>query len=164
VTEERPPGEGGESASEAALRQLRRRYDELRADYEALLTRLSDLEERSAAEEAAPPEPGQRQQRVLETLLAPLEALQREYVDALENLQRLVSGIDDLLPRGMKGQRPASPPPPTGGPRLVQIDARGRGAADLLDFRERLAAMEGVVSVSIHAIDAERVVLVVELA
>jgi hypothetical protein len=164
VTEGQPPGEGGESAAEAALRQLRRRYDELRTDYEALLTRLSDLEERSAAEEAAQPVPEIRPTTIVEALFAPLEALQRQYVDALEDLQRLVSGIDDLLPRGMKGQRPASPPPATSGPRLVQIDARGRGAADLLDFRERLAAMEGVVSVSIHAIDAERVVLVVELA
>jgi hypothetical protein len=148
----------GDVAAEAALRQLRRRYDDLRADYEALLRRIAELEERAAgAEEAVPATPSFG---IFEQLLAPLVSLRDEYLDALEGLQRLVGGIDDLLPGRLKAQRPSAGVSSS----RIQVDVRGRGPRELLEFRERIAALEGVAAVSIHAIDPERAVLVVELA
>jgi hypothetical protein len=144
--------------AEDALRQLRRRYDDLRSDYEALLERLADLETKAQeAEATAQP----LRFGMFEQLLSPLTALRDEYVETLGDLERLVGGIEDLLPRGMKGQRPASA---TTEPAAVQVQVRGRNAGQLLDFRERLASLEGVLAVNIHAIDTERTVLIVELA
>ena len=47
------------ASGDAAVRQLRRRYDLLREDYERLLDRLGELEDRlnEAADRAAPPPP-----------------------------------------------------------------------------------------------------------
>ncbi len=150
----------GASAAEDALRQLRRRYDALRTDYESLLLRLTELEERSASE--AEVQPAAPTIGIYEHLLAPLGALRDEYLETLTSLERIVNGIEDLLPRGMKGQRRSTANVDDAG--RIQLDVRGRGPRQLLEFRERIAALEGVDSVSIHAIDSERAVLVVELA
>jgi hypothetical protein len=153
------PETGPETAAESALRQLRRRYDDLRLDYESLLARLAEAEERAAS-------PGATSEAVrfgvLEQMLAPLAALRDEYVEALGGLDRVVSGIEEILPRGMKGQRPAPAGAAPDG--RIEVDVRGSSAAGLLAFRDRIAALEGIAGVSIHAIDPERAVLVVELA
>ena len=48
-------------------------------------------------------------------------------------------------------------------PREMRIDVKGKDFGELLDFQERLSALEGVARVSINAIDNERATLVVEL-
>jgi hypothetical protein len=80
----------------------------------------------------------------------------------------------------MKGQRRASgeprPPrreaPPESAPEApaeprtlnrVNLDVRGRGFGDLLDFQERLSSVPGVTRVSINAIEPDRATLIVEL-
>lgn len=164
-------GEGGggpgEGAPDGPLVQLRRRYDELRADYESLLTRLRDLE--SGAPIAAPAAPALRF-GLLESLLAPLEQLRQEYIETLASLEDVVGGLETVVSRGLKGQRgaPSASPPPTTpetveSARLVRLEVRGRNAGELLAFRERLAALPGVRAVTIHAVDQERATLVVEL-
>ena len=54
------------------------------------------------------------------------------------------------------------PSPPAGG--RIEVNARGRDPGTLLAFRDELAALAGVARVSIHAIDSNSAVLIVELA
>lgn len=167
-----------ESASgDAAVRQLRRRYDLLRQDYERLLDRLGELEERlneaaSATSPATPQLPG-----LAEAIAAPLLKLRDDYLSALSSIQSVVTGLEGLA-SGFKGQhvasgapasRPAPEPMPGDQPgaeakvHKVQVDVKGSGFGDLLDFQERLSSLGGVTRVSISAIDNERATLVVEL-
>ncbi|MCA9832121.1 MAG: hypothetical protein R3B97_14150 [Dehalococcoidia bacterium] len=147
-----------------ALGQLRRRYDELRADYEALLARLEDLESLDETGPAEPVEPGSMPASLLfglrEQVVAPLLALRDEYADAQATLEQLINGLDVLTTRGLKGQRSAEPELE---PASLEVRVRGRSPGQLLGFRERLAGMEGVARVNIHAVDPERAVLIVEL-
>lgn len=165
------------ASGDAAVRQLRRRYELLRQDYERLLDRLTELEER--LEEASRPEesrpvPGSG---LLEAIAAPLWKLRAEYLEAAAGIQAIVSGIEGIA-GGLKGQHAARPgatthATPAGRPaedpggqeraRRVQVDVRGSGFGELLDFQERLSALEGVARVAISAIDNERATLVVEL-
>lgn len=167
-----------ESASgDAAVRQLRRRYDLLRQDYERLLDRLGELEDRlneaaNAASPAAPQLPG-----LAEAIAAPLLKLRDDYLAALSSIQSVVTGLEGLA-SGFKGQHAASGAPVAAraaGPipeseadieakvQKVQVDVKGSGFGDLLDFQERLSSLGGVTRVSISAIDNERATLVVEL-
>lgn len=174
------------AAGDPAVRQLRRRYDLLRHDYEALIDRLGELEDRLAAgaEEpphaAAPPlppppptaaaaEPGASS--LHDTLMAPLLKLRDEYVAAANGIQAIVSGLDGLAAAAFKGQRPAGTSDealPVERPRLkparIQVDVKGGGFGELLDFQEHLSELPGVARVSINAIDNERATLVVELS
>lgn len=164
------------ASGDIAVRQLRRRYELLRQDYERLLDRLTELEEKLA--EASRPEeftavPGSG---LLEAIAAPLWKLRAEYLEAAAGIQAIVSGIEGIA-GGLKGQHSAQAAhrPPgtsstssTGEPlperaRRVQVDVRGSGFGELLDFQERLSALEGVARVAISAIDNERATLVVEL-
>lgn len=144
-----------------ALEQLRRRYEELRADYEALLTRLDQLEQLEEQPEPSPVAPpavpvyGLREQ-----VVAPLLALRDEYADAHSTIGHLIDGLEVLSSRGLKGQRPVEA---DHGPASVEVRVRGRSPGQLLGFRDRLSQVEGVSRVSIHAVDPERAVLVVEL-
>jgi hypothetical protein len=45
----------------------------------------------------------------------------------------------------------------------VQVDVKGEGFGNLLDFQEKLSNVPGVQRVSINAIDNDRATLVVEL-
>lgn len=164
-----------ESASgDAAVRQLRRRYDLLRQDYERLLDRLGDLEDR-LTEAAATPAPSVPQLPGLaEAIAAPLLKLRDDYLAALAGIQSVVSGLEGLA-SGFKGQHAASgahasPATATATPEVaepevqkVRVDVKGSGFGDLLDFQERLSSLGGVARVSISAIDNERATLVVEL-
>ena len=175
-----------ESASgDAAVRQLRRRYDSLRSDYEQLLDRLGELEERLNAEPPAtstPPPPIAPlavSASLADMILAPLLKLRDDYVAAVSGINSVVSGLESLAAGAFKGQhggesaaQPAAPQPAathhvdeavSQRPRRVQVDVRGRGFGELLDFQERLTSLEGVARVSINAIDTERATLVVEL-
>lgn len=167
-----------ESASgDAAVRQLRRRYDLLREDYERLLDRLGELEDRlnEAAQTAAPAIP--QLPGLAEAIAAPLLKLRDDYLGALTSIQNVVTGLEGLA-AGFKGQHAASgaPAAPTssalqpesnGGDQAkvhkVHVDVKGSGFGDLLDFQERLSSLGGVARVSISAIDNERATLVVEL-
>jgi hypothetical protein len=171
-----------ESASgDAAVRQLRRRYDLLRQDYERLIDRLGELEDRLNDAEAAPQTPAIQLPGLAEAIAAPLMRLRDEYLAAVSGIQNVVSGLEGLA-SGFKGQHtaagtPSAPAPAdsVGGeasageeprpPRAhkVQVDVRGSGFGDLLDFQERLSSLGGVARVSINAIDNERATLVVEL-
>lgn len=176
------------TSGESTARQLRRRYDLLRRDYEVLIDRLAELEERfeeapaPAAREATPAAPAVPvatppaglAAELVERMMQPLLALHAEYTEALAAMQGLVGGLETVTHGAMKGQRGSSPPPPDpeperiGGtpapePARVNIDVHARGFGDLLDFQERLAAVRGVARVSISAIDSERAAFVVEL-
>lgn len=184
-----------ESATgEAAVRQLRRRYDILRQDYESLIDRLMELEERVAEDAirrdaeatentgtaAAVPVPAEPL-TVAESLLAPILRLRDEYLLASTGIQGIISGLDNLASAAFSRQRPrptapvASEDDTSGAPQAApaplrpleavpfQVDVRGDGFGELLDFQERLAHLPGVARVSISAIDNERATLVVEL-
>ncbi len=175
------------------MRQLRRRYDILRTDYESLVDRLMDLEDRIAADDArreseqlelpTMPTPGQEPQTVAESVLAPVLRLRDEYLQAATGIQGLIAGLDQLAAAAFQtaaSQRPQPepaaaaaqelPPEPTPAepPKLarnepVTLEVTGDGFGELLDFQERLAGLPGVARVSISAIDNERATLVVEL-
>jgi len=167
------------ATGDASVRRLRRSYDLLRRDYEELLDRLADLEERletttptPAATPTAPaprtiePAPG----ALMEQLTAPLVRLRDEYAAALSRIQAIVGGLDNLAAGAMKGQRgpsavehPAVGDEPVGRPRRIQVDVKGPGFGSLLDFQERLSALDGVARVTISAVDQERATFVVEL-
>ncbi len=161
------------ASGDATVRQLRRRYDLLRQDYERLLDRLAELEDRLA--EATRAQAGSAPSSVAgalsEAIAAPLLQLRQEYLAAAASIAQVVAGLEGLA-GGLKGQKSARPPaePAPGGetspePRghRVQVDVRGKGFGELLDFQERLANLQGVARVSINAIDNERATLIVEL-
>ena len=165
--------------ADSALRQLRRRYDLLREDYERLLDRLVELEERLASPE---PEPrisrpagnatvadGASVNAVTQQILAPLLDLRDSYVEMLTRLQEVVEGLDSVAAGMMKGQHAAPPAPPVPGspvprPRTVDVETRGRGFGEMLDFQERLSALPGVSRVSIQAAGNDRATFIVELS
>ncbi|MBI5947149.1 MAG: hypothetical protein HY875_03315 [Chloroflexi bacterium] len=162
------------TSGDAAVRQLRRRYNTLREDYERLLDRLGELEERVAPATAAAAPPSAATS-LTDSIYAPLTRLRDEYVAALASMQGIVSGLESLSHGAFKGQRrgtpeprPAetasSPPPEAPNARTVQVDVKGRGFGALLEFQERLASLPGVARVAIHAIDNERASLIVELS
>jgi hypothetical protein len=195
--------------SDATMRQLRRRYDLLREDYEALIDRLGELEDRLAARGISTS--SEEPRTLLESMAAPLVRLRDEYHDAAAAIQRIIEGLEGLARGTMKGQRtsrpaaPAEPPPasqeeasgppspaPAAAPETpapepepeplapgvartpvvprprpaerVQVDVKGTGFGDLLDFQEQLSQLPGVARVSINAIDNERATLIVELS
>lgn len=174
-------------SGDQSMRRLRRRYDSLREDYEGLLDRLADIEQRielsDALDEEQQPEtrrtPGAglpsapAAGRLTDSLLAPLMQLREEYIAAATSIQAIVGGLDTLAAGAMKGQKPAhSAPEERPGPvreeaparpRSVQVDVKGEGFGNLLDFQEKLSTLEGVARVSISAIDNDRATLVVEL-
>ncbi|GIW13061.1 MAG: hypothetical protein KatS3mg062_0500 [Tepidiforma sp.] len=165
------------ASGDATVRQLRRRYDLLRQDYERLLDRLGELEERlEAATRPGTAEPQKTVSGALaEAIAAPLLQLRQEYLLAAASIAQVVAGLEGLA-GGLKGQHgaagassargesaAASPERQEGRSRRVQVDVRGSGFGELLDFQERLSALPGVARVSINAIDNERATLVVEL-
>jgi hypothetical protein len=173
-------------SGDQAMRRLRRRYDSLRRDYEILLDRLADIEQRIELSEAIddedepPPESASPAMpaaptsgTLTDSLLAPLMQLREEYLAAATSIQVIVGGLDSLAAGAMKGQKPAHATPEerpqpvreerAERPRSVQIDVKGEGFGNLLDFQEKLSTLEGVSRVSINAIDNDRATLVVEL-
>lgn len=174
------------ASGDAAVRQLRRRYDSLRSDYENLLDRLGELEDRLKSASTEAPRTATAtatapiSQGIAEALAAPLLRLRDDYLAALNGIQGLVSGLEGLA-AGFKGQhtaagtRPAPEPQqapatetasqPAGSRQVhkMQVDVKGSGFGELLDFQERLSQLPGVSRVSINAIDNERATLVVEL-
>lgn len=169
------------ASGDAAVRQLRRRYDLLREDYERLLDRLGELEDRlnDAAERATPPPAAPFSTDLAEAIAAPLLRLRDDYLAAVASIQAVVSGLEGLA-SGFKGQhtaagRPEAPSPPaatpgdvgrppaSARPARIHVDVKGSGFGELLDFQERLSQLGGVARVSINAIDNERATLVVEL-
>lgn len=172
-------------SGDTSVRQLRRRYDTLRRDYEQLIERLGELEARlngrpperptaSPTPEQPAPTGGQAEgsSEIAENLVAPLLRLRDEYVAAIGGIQTIVSGLESLAAGALKGQHgPGAAPAATPAlretqpqrPREMRVDVRGRGFGELLDFQERLSELPGVARVSINAIDNERATLVVEL-
>ncbi|MCK6565251.1 MAG: hypothetical protein HUU14_01370 [Dehalococcoidia bacterium] len=177
-----------QSASvDPAVRQLRRRYDLLRHDYELLIDRLGELEDRLTPADAPSPAPPPQPQSppapapaaageasegsVRESMVAPLLRLRDDYLAAAGGIQAIIAGLDSLAAAAFKGQHPA----PAAGPAQaaperphlkatrVQVEVKGSGFGDLLDFQEKLAALPGIARVSINAIDNERASLIVEL-
>ncbi len=196
MTTDGPPGDDPvlarlreSAAGDVAVRQLRRRYDMLRGDYEQLLDRLGELEDRLDAQATAPsvqePRDGQPPNAQLGDLLTtPLLKLRDDYAAAATRITALISGLETLAQGALKGQRSVADPPvsplPSETPRVdekrtkeagpaagrssrAHVEVRGPGFGELLDFQERLSALEGVMRVSINAIDTERATLVVEL-
>lgn len=171
------------ASGDAAVRQLRRRYDLLRHDYEQLLDRLGELEDRlneAATQAARPPAaPSPVSESIAEAIAAPLLRLRDDYLTAVSGIQSVVSGLEGLA-SGFKGQHrapvaaappqtpqpeeaPAAPPSVSTRSHKMQVDVKGSGFGELLDFQERLSNLTGVSRVSISAIDNERATLVVEL-
>lgn len=105
------------ASGDAALRQLRRRYDILRNDYESLVDRLMDLEDRIAADDArreseqlelpSIPTPGQEPVTVAESVLTPVLRLRDEYLHAATGIQSIISGLDQLAAAAFRSTIPA---------------------------------------------------------
>jgi hypothetical protein len=172
------------ASGDTALRQLRRRYDLLRRDYEELLDRLGELENRLDSSVApAPPRTSTSEvaASIAEAIAAPLLRLRDDYLSAVAGLQGVVTGLEGLA-SGFKGQHsvarqspvptPAPPKSPdstdttpevSGRAHKMQVDVKGSGFGELLDFQERLSHVNGVSRVSISAIDSDRATLIVEL-
>ena len=160
------------ASGDAAVRQLRRRYDLLRHDYEQLLDRLGELEDRLNEAATPPPTTSAVAESIAEAITAPLMRLRDDYLAAVAGIQSVVSGLEGLA-HGFKGQHGARPgeavPAPDASPageqrvHKMQVDVKGSGFGALLDFQERLSSLGGVSRVSISAIDNERATLVVEL-
>ena len=164
-----------ESASgEVAMRQLRRRYDLLRGDYQRLIDRLGELEARLGSAGGAPAPPPARA-RLATALIAPVEELRDEYASAAAGISRIVEGLGTLAASAFQGPEPAGKPAegqPASVPPASEPPARWRGVAvdveipdfdALLAFQERLTATEGVRRVSISAIEDDLATLLVEL-
>lgn len=151
------------ASGEESLRQLRRRYNALRDDYDQLLGRLEDLEGRLAG---ATPGPGSLSAGLTADLLAPLLHLRDDYQSAAQLVQTLATGLEQLTAGLIAEFSPAPPPPaapPPGPGGTMRVEVRGSGFGELLDFQERLSELDGVSRVSIHAIDTDRATFVVEL-
>lgn len=153
------------ASGEAALRQLRRRYDLLRQEYDRLLDRLERLERRVTS-------PGRTEQAAPAPLSAtvrdPLVRLRDEYAEAAEVIETILRGLEritsELMPVTSSGAGRVLPTQARARETMrVQLEVRGGDFGRILDFQERLAAMEGVVRVSISAIDQERATLMVDL-
>ncbi|MGH2632715.1 MAG: hypothetical protein ACRDG3_04825, partial [Tepidiformaceae bacterium] len=155
------------AGGDAAVRQLRRRYDALRQDYEQLLDRLADIEDQLAPPAQSPVRPSQLESSVepppdmADALAAPLTRLRAEYLAAATRIQSIVTGLEHIAAGSLKGQHaptapepspPAQPEPepapaPTR-PRRIQVDVKGHGFGELLDFQERLSSVDGVARVT----------------
>ena len=179
------------ASGDAAVRQLRRRYDLLRNDYELLIDRLGELEDRLAAAPPSPeqstplrlpasapqaeaePKPEPAGPAMRQDLIAPLLRLRDEYLAAVSGIQEIASGLDRVTAAAFKGQHRSTPAPldeddfHAERPHLkqprVEVGVKGSSFGQLLDFQEQLSAVPGVARVSINAIDNERANLVVEL-
>jgi hypothetical protein len=146
------------ASADPSVRQLRQRYEDLRRDYETLLGRLADLEGRLSSE--APPRPP----TLSEQLMAPLLRLRDEYVQALEDLRTVVTALEGIAAGTLKGQHAAAASGESSlKPRRVAVETSGSGFGSLLDFQERLSALDGVVRVTISTIDQQRATFIVEL-
>lgn len=175
------------ATGDAAVRQLRRRYDLLRHDYEQLLDRLGELEDRlnEANQPGRPAASAPLSEAIAQALAEPLLRLRDDYLAAVSGIQSVVTGLEGLA-SGFKGQHTArssntaeaaEPAEPSHGTETVsadagpgetrvhrmQVDVKGSGFGELLDFQERLTRLPGVSRVSISAIDNDRATLVVEL-
>lgn len=163
-------------SGDAALRQLRRRYESLRQDHDILLDRLAELEDRVAAgrrqEPPTPPPSATTHPPMDEGLVSPLLKLRDDYLAAAGGIQAIVDGLDALAAAAFKGQRASGPSAPRPAPvhfrppepaDAIEVDVKGSDFGALLDFQEQLASIAGVGRVSIKAIDNERASLLVEL-
>ena len=163
------------ASGDAAVRQLRRRYDLLRNDYEQLIDRLGELEDRLNDAAKPPPVTSAVAEAIADAITAPLMRLREDYLAAVAGIQSVVSGLEGLA-HGFKGQHaarsgagsatPTADAPAEHEPPRIQklnVDVKGSGFGALLDFQERLSSIPGVSRVSISAIDNERATLVVEL-
>jgi hypothetical protein len=173
------------TSGDAAVRQLRRRYDALRQDYEQLLDRLTELEDRldpaptsATATPASVAGPGDPFEALNRALAAPLLDLRDSYLVIANRVQSIAGGLERLAAGALKAQhgpaqrpapaQPADPEPgsaaaPAARPQRINLDVQGSGFGDLLDFQERLSAVFGVARVTITAIEADRATLSVEL-
>jgi hypothetical protein len=155
------------ASADPSGKQFRRRYDDLREDYETLLDRVSLVEGQLGQ---SPANPRSVSSSLSEAISAPIRNLRDDYRVALDDLQEIVRGLDRLATGVLKaqhspGQQPAPPPVSVeaddeAGTRTVRLEVKG---GDTLAFQEQLAAMDGVRTASISAIDSERATLVVEL-
>ncbi len=183
------PWDEGESFSEAsgdtALRQMRRRYESLRHDYEELIDRLSEVEQRLLDEQRAAAaqrseQPGSLRVQSRDFLLAPLGQLRDDYLMIADELITIANSLNDMTARSLKGQRGSSPatavphqsptqptPQPqhtaSAEPQRVNMHVQASGLGQLLDFQEQLSRLAGVERVSISQVNEDRAVLVVEL-
>ncbi|MEO6397103.1 MAG: hypothetical protein ABIP13_01425 [Tepidiformaceae bacterium] len=118
------------AVGDAAVRQLRRRYDLLRGDYENLLDRLGELEERLtvqslSAQQAGPSSSAPLSVQLSDVLTAPLLKLRDDYVTAASRITSLVSGLETLAHGSFKGQRGV----PEASPNVATASGPGESAA-----------------------------------
>ncbi len=156
------------------------------ADYEELLDRLGDVEQRLLAAQRTSAErdtvlPGSLRTESREFLLAPLGRLRDDYLMIADDLITIANSLNDMTARAMKGQRGSSPATATsphspaqpiaqpqhtasGEPQRANLHVQASGLGQLLDFQEQLSRLPGVDRVSISQVNEDRAVLTVELA
>ncbi len=169
----------------------RERYELLQLEYESLLRRVSQLEAEATVRPPlarfAPQHGGlqpqfpREHQTVAESVAGPLLRLRDEYLAAAASIDSVINGLEGLAAGAFRETRTDAPvhpgvrtrrspvgddlgtEPRPRRPRRIQVDAKGGDFGEVLDFQERLAAIPGVESVSVNALDAERATLTVEL-
>lgn len=166
---------GRTGSTDAVNRQLRRRYESLRDDYDELLDRLTEVEGRlHRAEQPSVDVPATRAlaSAIAEAIGAPLFALRDEYVQAAQELTSLAEAVNQLGWRTFKGQRGPTAADNGGADRPetsppirttveVQVDSGNLGM--LLDFQEQVAQLPCVARVSLSQVREDRATLTVEL-
>jgi len=166
---------GRPGSSEAVNRQLRRRYESLRDDYDELLDRLAELEGRlQKAEQPVGSQPASERLSlaVSEAITAPLFALRDQYALAAAELSALAEAVEDLGWRTFKGQRgsslstPGADAPARSEPAhttTVEVQADSSDLGKLLDFQEQVGQLACVARVSLSQVRDDRATLTVEL-
>jgi hypothetical protein len=148
------------ASGDAALRQLRRRYDALREDYETLLRRLAELESRiSSPEDASNAASTPEQSELADVVSAPLLRLRDGYVRAAEEIAAIIAGLEALAAGEAKLEGSLTPRRP----HTVQLDVEADDLGAILDMQERLSALPGIARVSVRTAEPGKALLLVEL-
>jgi len=146
------------TSAEAALRQLRRRYEQLQDEYDTLASRLTGLEAAAGvsglATDVSP---------LADVLREPLRRMLGDYVAARAQADSIIDAL-----RAVAGETPAAPVTPPASsdavPSRVAVRVGGGDVGALLDFQERLSSLPGVARVSIETSEGGRSSLTVELS
>ncbi|MFN8508338.1 MAG: hypothetical protein U0547_12355 [Dehalococcoidia bacterium] len=149
------------TSAEAALRQLRRRYEQLQLEYDSLASRLSGLETAAGVSALG------TGSSLADALREPLRRMLDEYTTARTQADAIIEGLRGLaLADGVTSAafEPVPQPVATAVASRVSVRVGGNDMGALLDFQERLSGLPGVARVSIETAGAGASSLMVELS
>ncbi|MCC6386149.1 MAG: hypothetical protein IT302_02065 [Dehalococcoidia bacterium] len=149
------------TSAEAALRQLRRRYEQLQLEYDSLASRLSGLESAAGVSALG------TGSSLAEALREPLRRMLDEYTIARAQADAIIEGLRGLAlveSETSAAPEPAAQPVASSGTSRVSVRVGGNDLGALLDFQERLSDLPGVARVSIETAGSGASSLMVELS